>query len=93
MTRTNAVRRGVGACLLLCGVFWAGTALGPQGVTAAGPRDAVPPGHFLDGSERALPILEEISATLKQIDARLAAIEKSVAAKENPQPAASQVPQ
>ena len=32
-------------------------------------------GHFLSGSERSLPVLQEISATMKRIDERLARIE------------------
>lgn len=38
--------------------------------------DQVPPGHFLAGGERSVPILEEISATLKRMDQRLARLEK-----------------
>ena len=36
----------------------------------------IPAGHFLAGSERSLPVLEEISATMKRIDERLARIER-----------------
>ncbi len=38
--------------------------------------DQVPPGHFLAGGERSVPVLEEISATLKRMDERLARLEK-----------------
>ncbi|MHB8900782.1 MAG: hypothetical protein ACYC6Y_18685 [Thermoguttaceae bacterium] len=41
--------------------------------------DPLPPGHFLAGGERALPVLEEISATLKRIDERLDRLEKLAA--------------
>ena len=42
-------------------------------------RKVTPKVHFQTGSERSLPLLEEIAATLKQIDGRLSRIEKSVA--------------
>ncbi len=47
--------------------------------TPAGQREASnqsPPGHFLAGGERSVPVLEEISATLKRIDERLERLEK-----------------
>lgn len=93
MAKTDTMRRAALAGLLLCGAFWAGSLHRPQAVAAPGVRETTPPGHFLAGSERALPLLEEISATLKQIDTRLAAIEKSVAGNEGRPRAASQVPQ
>lgn len=38
--------------------------------------DEIPPGHFLAGGERAVPVLEEIAATLKRIEERLDRLEK-----------------
>ena len=38
--------------------------------------DQFPAGHFMAGGERAVPVLEEISATLKRVDERLARLEK-----------------
>jgi hypothetical protein len=73
--------------LLLLGAFWAGSVFQPErGASAAGKaagraagRQPPPPQPFLAGSERALPILQEIAATLKRIDDRLARIEKLMA--------------
>lgn len=59
----------------LCGRPPAGQSARPP----AGNRenvDAIPPGHFLAGGERSVPILQEISATLKRMDERLARLEK-----------------
>jgi hypothetical protein len=74
--------------LLLLGAFWAGNVFAPEGgASAAGSaarsalgRKTTPQEPFLAGSERALPVLLEISATLKRIDDRLARIEKTLAA-------------
>ena len=62
--------------LLMLLAFWTGTYFRAEPKASAGVRSAAAPGHFLSGSERSLPILTEISTTLKQIDARLAKIEK-----------------
>jgi hypothetical protein len=47
-------------------------------------RESPPRQAFLAGGERSLPILQEISGTLKQIDERLARIEKTLAAAAKP---------
>ena len=67
----------VGAVLIgaLCGRPPAGQSSRlPAGQTPV--ADEVPPGHFLAGGERAVPVLEEISATLKRIEERLDRLEK-----------------
>ena len=66
------------AIAVLSGTFWAGATLPAPSHARAGIRETPPKQHFLSGSERALPILTEMSATLKQIDARLAKIEKTI---------------
>ena len=70
------------ACLalLLMGAFWAGAVLRPQPAARASVREVTPKRHFLAGGERAVPVLQEISATLKQIDLRLSRIEKAIVA-------------
>ena len=70
--------------LVLLVAFAAGVSVRtPSGMTAEVRRSA-PRQHFLAGSERALPVLQEISQTLKQIDARLSRIEKIAAAAAEP---------
>jgi len=81
--------------LLLLGAFWAGNVFAPErGASAAGSaarsalgRKTTPQEPFLAGSERTLPVLQEISATLKRIDDRLARIEKTLAAAAAQRPA------
>jgi len=76
----HSFRRVLCQALLLGAVFCLGASLRPHPVATAGGRDAKPKQeHFLAGSERSLPVLREISDTLKQIDARLARIEKLAA--------------
>ena len=72
---------GKSACLILLvlGALCVGISVRPQPEAGAAVREATPKEHFLSGSERSLPLLEEISATLKKIDARLAKIEKTLA--------------
>ena len=70
--------------LFVVGALMVGALSGrpPAGQSARAPAgqsqasDPFPPGHFLAGGERAVPVLEEISATLKRIDERLARLEK-----------------
>ena len=73
--RLTLVRNGIPALVIL-GALLLGALCGrpPAGRT----RGEVDPqmGHFLAGSERSLPVLEEISATMKRIDERLARLEK-----------------
>ena len=65
--------------LLVLVAFCVGTAVRPAAEARAGVREAAPTPHFLAGGERAVPVLEEISETLKRIDTRLSRIEKTVA--------------
>lgn len=69
------------ACLtlLVASAVCAGAHFRPQPAARAGVRETTPKEHFLAGSERSVPVLKEISATLRQIDARLAKMEKTVA--------------
>ncbi len=76
--RARLRRIGWPVVLLLAGLC-AGACLRPQPAATAGIREATPREHFLAGSERSVPVLNEISATLKHIDTRLARIEKTVA--------------
>ena len=65
--------------MLLTLAFWTGTCFPPQPASTAEVRKSPPRQAFLSGSERSVPILMEISETLKQMDARLSRIEKIVA--------------
>lgn len=65
--------------VLLGAAFWAGASFQPQpAVTAESRRSAKDekPVRFLSGSERSLPILQEMSETLKRMEACLLRIEK-----------------
>lgn len=76
--KTTFVRLGW-LTMLLVGSFWAGTCFQPQPASSAEVRKGTPRTHFLSGGERAVPILLEISDTLKRIDSRLARIEETIA--------------
>ena len=65
--------------LIVLLVLFVGTRFRPQPAVRAGVREITPRESFLAGDQRSLPILQDISATLRQIDARLAKIEKAVA--------------
>jgi hypothetical protein len=78
-TKGNFVRFGWTAAILLAS-FWAGAFLRPQPASTADIRKGPPKQHFLAGSERSVPILQDISETLKRMDDRLARIEKIAAA-------------
>jgi hypothetical protein len=65
-------------CLIVAGLIgsgmWIGTALPPGDVARAEMQpDAAQ--HFQSGAQQSVPILREIAATLKQMDARVARIE------------------
>ncbi|MHC4403476.1 MAG: hypothetical protein ACYTG0_27785 [Planctomycetota bacterium] len=66
--------------LLLAGSFYAGSCFSPDPLASAAGRQPPPAKAFLSGSERSLPVLQDIASTLKQIDDRLARIEKVVVA-------------
>ena len=78
MAKTTMARQVACAGLLLLGGFWAGGAFHPETAAKAGVRKTPPREAFLAGSERALSVLQDISETLKRIDARLMRIEKAV---------------
>ena len=77
--KAKFARTGWLAAILL-GSFWAGTCFPPQPAATAEARKGATTQHFLSGSERSIPILQEISGTLKRIEARLSRIEQTVAA-------------
>lgn len=79
MAKTTMARRVTCVGLLLLGGYCVGTAFHPETSARAWEGDTPPRQAFLAGSERALPILQDISKTLKQIDARLEKIEKAAA--------------
>jgi len=65
--------------VLLGATFWAGASLQPQPAVTAETRKSAKddkPVRFLSGSERSLPILQEMSETLKRMEACLSRIEK-----------------
>lgn len=68
-----------GTAAILLAAFWAGAFLRPETASMADVRKSPPRQHFQAGSERSIPLLEEISETLKRMDARLAKIEEIVA--------------
>ncbi len=64
---------------VLIGALCARPPAGQSQRTPAGQKqapDESPPGHFLAGGERSVPVLVEISATLKRIAERLERMEK-----------------
>jgi hypothetical protein len=67
-------RMFVVAGLIVSGM-WIGSALPPTGAARAELQPEAPPQHFQSGAQQSVPILREIAATLKQIDARLSRIE------------------
>ncbi len=71
-------KRGVYLAMAILVAFGVGTSLQPRAAVRAGVREAAPQQHFLAGGERAVPVLMEISETLKRIDTRLARIENTV---------------
>ena len=66
----------IAACLALVGAgVLIGAGWSPMGATNAVAQPADQPQHFQSGGQLALPVLMEIAATLKQMDARLARLE------------------
>jgi hypothetical protein len=62
----------------LLGAFWWGSTFRPRTGATAEIQQVESPERFLAGDERSIPILKEIAATVKQIDARLERLEKSL---------------
>ncbi len=74
---TGLFGRGLLTGVLLVAAFWLGSSVRREPtVSAADTRRNPPREAFLAGSERSIPILQEISVTLKRIDTRLARLEK-----------------
>jgi hypothetical protein len=73
--RPNFARHGLPALVILVAVLL-GAMYGRPPVGKNSISDEIPPGHFLAGGERSLPILNEIAATLKRIDERLVSLEE-----------------
>ncbi|MBN2477596.1 MAG: hypothetical protein JXB62_23515 [Pirellulales bacterium] len=63
---------------ILLGGFLLGGYLHTQPDANAGVRETTSREHFLAGSERSLPVLKDISLTLRQIEAHLAKIETTI---------------
>lgn len=78
MDPIRRLRDGGWLVLVALLALWVGTRVARQPAVTAGVRETTPKEHFLAGSERSLPVLREISTTLRQIDARLSRIEKAV---------------
>jgi hypothetical protein len=73
--KANFARHGLPALVILVAVVL-GAMYGRPPVVKSSVSEDIPAGHFLSGSERSLPVLHEISATLKRIDERLVNLEK-----------------
>ena len=73
--RLSFARHGLPALVIL-GALLLGALSGRPPADKSGISGDLPAGHFLSGSERSLPVLQEISATLKRIDERLVRLEK-----------------
>lgn len=71
---------GLTAGLLAVGYCF-GAAGGPPQPANAGVRESAPRKAFQSGGSRSEVVLKDISATLKRIEARVGAIEKSVTAR------------
>lgn len=81
--KTKFVRLGW-LTVFLAGSFLAGTCFQAQPASSSEVRKGTPRAHFLSGGERSVPILLEISDTLKRIDSRLARIEEAIATADEP---------
>jgi hypothetical protein len=80
------LRRLAAVGIIVLGAYLAGSLLRPPRAANADVRHSPPRQAFLAGGERAVPILQDIAATLKRIDDRLARLEKTVAAAAEQQP-------
>jgi hypothetical protein len=69
------LQRLVIIAVLIGGGLWVGATLPQMDKVRAEIQPTPPPQHFQSGSQQSVPILQEIAATLKQMDARLARIE------------------
>jgi hypothetical protein len=72
----NLPAKRIATCVVMVGAgFVAGAGWLPSGLPRAAAQSSDQPQHFQSGSQLSLPLLQEIAATLKQMDARLARIE------------------
>ncbi|MEX2317159.1 MAG: hypothetical protein WD669_08405 [Pirellulales bacterium] len=62
-------------CLALVGVGLLAGAAMPPGAARGDVKDATPAQSFQTGSQLSVPVLKEIAATLRQMDARLSRME------------------
>ncbi len=76
-TNRSRIKGSLLLAALMAGCLWVGAELRVESSARADSRTKPPPEHFQSGSERSIPILKEISATLKRIDAKLANIERA----------------
>ncbi|MBC8876541.1 MAG: hypothetical protein H8E44_44500 [Planctomycetes bacterium] len=77
---TGSYGRGLVTGMVLAAAFWLGSSFRePAAIGADSHKNPSPP-MFLAGSERTIPILQDIAATLKRIDTRLDRLEKWVQA-------------
>lgn len=74
LSQLGVGRMAAGVALVGAGML-TGAALTSTGPARAEVQPAGEPQHFQSGDQLSLPILKEIAATLKQMDARLARIE------------------
>jgi hypothetical protein len=72
--RTGLQKGAIGLALLCAGAL-AGAALPAAKVAQGEVRSGPPPQAFKSGGQLSVPVLQEIAATLRQIDARLARLE------------------
>jgi hypothetical protein len=63
---------------MLVAAFWLGSSTREPAANGADSRRNSTQEAFLAGSERSIPILQEIAGTLKRIDTRLERLEKWV---------------
>jgi len=81
MNRTGRrLRRLAAVGIIVSGAYLAGSLFRAPPEANADVRRSPQRQAFLAGGERAVPILQDIAATLKRIDDRLARLEKTVAA-------------
>lgn len=74
MKRTK-LRNGVIGLVLVSAGILAGAALAPPQQAHGEVRETPAPQAFQSGGQLSVPVLKEIAATLRQIDARLARLE------------------
>jgi len=75
----SRLQKGAIGLALLCAGVLAGGALPAAKVAHGEVRTGPPPQAFKSGGQLSVPLLQEIAATLRQIDARLARLEAAAA--------------